>query len=345
MKSSSLPNFQELRTELTQPESPANLSLDTSRDSFTRSAPEKKTSQLIRVYSANKNTAGDTSAAVTGSGATVIKHGATVLDHTSRIIATSSTIAPVGSVAGAGINLFKDAHIQKIVEGRFEAVKALYIQVCETHFKTGLSALDSSLALADLHSPSKHALSACETTIHTLAFALMKMGNRISRLKIQQTGSSIAIAGATAAVAGSTLFGFGAIPGIAVAAVGSAVNLTPTFHAMGKAVYKNIQGTKGVDRKSSAYFIWALSLRKAVHENQVSRDQIRENKRAVQAFCFAEEWVSLRTQEDIMHAQNIAFLFLERLGVMRSKSLEGLDLSHSKYLEKVENRLKSTPNV
>lgn len=331
----------ELRSDYHPPKnSKCSDFLEELKDSFSNLSVDNTQQKLVSVCSAHKNTAGNLSATLTGSSATVVKHGATILRHSSQIASTASSLAPFGSAVGSGICLVKDAHTQEIIEARLFALEKLYHQVAQIHYPLGVPPLEPHIPLSELHSPGNHSRSACETMLHTLSFAIGNTQKRIQRLKIQQVGSGVVMAGATAAAAGSFFLGVGAIPGIAISATGTAINLAPTVEGIGRAAYKKIKQTKGVIRKSSAQFIWALALHKAVSEKLITQEELRETNEATGAFCLATEWHYLRDQEDMNSAQHIAHLFLKNIGILNHAELVSLEC-----LQKIENRLKSTPNV
>ncbi|MEI6789713.1 MAG: hypothetical protein WCK42_00845 [Myxococcaceae bacterium] len=339
---SSIPKLQSEESGSEYSQGLSFTSSERSNDSFQAAPLEKKSSKLTTVLVAHKNTAGDGTASVISSVAPVIKHGATFLRHASGAVTTAASIAPLGSALGSGISLIKDGHTQRIVEQRQARLKALYEQVFEAHWAEGISDLEPGTPISELHTPCNHDRSACETMYHTLEFVLGKTEDRINNLKTQQKGSSIIMVGAATTATGSVFFGIGAIPGIIIATAGSVVNLAPTIRGIFRAASKKYDGIKGVDRKSSAKFIWALALRKAVHEGSVSRNQLQECDEARGAFCLAEEWHYLRKdrENDIENAQNIAHNFLERMGI-----LEEFELSTKACFKRIQARLSSKASV
>lgn len=315
------------------------------QDSFDPYPSQKSNSQkVLQVASSKKNTAGDLTASFTSSSGTLAKHGSQVLKGSHAMLA-SGIIAPMGIAIGSTISLAKDAHTEDIVTYRLERAQFLLNYCCETFLIDKLSSINFESQLKHFHEePSLHDLSAVEVMLQTLKFAIFKMQRRISRLQIQQRGSQIALVGAGLTGAGLAGAGFGAIPGIIVAGTGSAINLAPTVQMTARAAQKRADGTKGVIRKSSALFIWGFALRKIISEKIVPKHALKESDEAELAHILAEQWPYLRPKEDVLAAQEIAYEFLKQVGIIKDGVIPE-NFTGLQALEKIESRLKSTPNV
>ncbi|MEI6790781.1 MAG: hypothetical protein WCK42_06340 [Myxococcaceae bacterium] len=326
-------------SDLSRQSSLSNLA-DTISDAFEpRSQARKKAGHATTVLD-NMSTVADVAEA--GALITGLPEPGSIASGILGSAASLSSIA-VGGLATVVIG--KTANTQLIVKDRLAFTRNLYQESVKNHFPDGLPELskpDSKTPIKDLlenFSDSDNLdRTATEAVLHVLEFNIGKLDDRTTKLILKQVGADTALAGAVLAGIGAAGLGIGAIFGAIVSAIGAGIGSLPDIHALVKAIYKIYQKTKGVDRNSAANFLWGLALRKGIQEGTWDRDSF--SPEAHKAYQLADNWDTLRTNEDMKQAQDIAAKLLEGIGVNDTVTPE--EFVTQKGHKKIMARLKST---
>lgn len=269
--------------------------------------------------------------------------GQQVMESTFNPISLGPVAAPILSGAFALIQGAFAYRAEEILQRRLELTRRI-LQSSKPVVPL------SEEALAEQFDPLQGE-SATTSTLQALHYAQQKMESRARRLKIKQAGAAIGV--------GSTIFGtitaptaIGPVIAGGGALVASAVSLSPEVYGAGRAIYKHVNGTKGVTRKKASEFIWGLGLAHAISNGLLQREDLTSSPRATKALELIEsDWSTLHRDEDLKQAQILASHFLQGVQVVsfdrvqdssKKYALSMSDFGTKKGFHKIMSRFKST---
>lgn len=327
LESSSSPNFNDLLAPRSPMAKVSNLSIDSAVNISTGSTAVETASKTLQTL-----------------GATVPGE---LLGKVTNFTQAVLPSVPFASAILSGAVGLRTTHTKHIVEDRLDVTKRLLAQYSDGK-PLELPESKRGTPLRDLLEDPTGECTATEALMHVLQFNIEKLESRITKLGIEQTGSVVTTIGAALTGAGALGAGIGALLGAIVSGVGGAISAAPTIHAAGRAIYKEMQEIKGVDRGSATQFLWGLALRKGIQDKVWPKESL--GPKAQKALEMAEDWALLNKDDDMENAQNIATELLHGIEVLPSNqnpknkkmALSQKEFLSSKGYKTIMKRLKST---